>query len=45
MHDVGRLERLAVAVEQGARIIVETTTAPPGGPTGGFYNDEGLAPW
>ena len=31
--------------DEGARIAVQLATAPAGGPTGGFYNDEGRVPW
>ena len=32
-------------VEEGARIIVELATLADDGPTGGFFNDEGMIPW
>jgi NAD(P)-dependent dehydrogenase (short-subunit alcohol dehydrogenase family) len=32
-------------VAEGARIIVDTATAEPGGPTGGFYDEDGVVPW
>jgi NAD(P)-dependent dehydrogenase (short-subunit alcohol dehydrogenase family) len=32
-------------VEQGARVAVHLATLPAGGPTGGFFNDDGLLPW
>jgi NAD(P)-dependent dehydrogenase (short-subunit alcohol dehydrogenase family) len=31
--------------EQGARIVVELATLPDGGPSGGFFNDDGQLPW
>lgn len=32
-------------VEQGAEIIVRLATLPESGPTGGFFNEEGVVPW
>jgi len=32
-------------VEQGARIAVELATLPEGGPTGGFFDEDGVVPW
>lgn len=32
-------------VSEGARVIVELATAPPDGPTGGFFDDAGPLPW
>jgi len=32
-------------VQEGARIIVDLATRPDGGPTGGFFNDQGRVPW
>ncbi|HEX3713715.1 MAG TPA: SDR family oxidoreductase [Trebonia sp.] len=31
--------------EQGAAIAIRLATLPDGGPTGGFFDDEGLVPW
>jgi NAD(P)-dependent dehydrogenase (short-subunit alcohol dehydrogenase family) len=33
------------SVEQGAAIAVKLATLPPDGPTGGFFNDDGVVPW
>jgi NAD(P)-dependent dehydrogenase (short-subunit alcohol dehydrogenase family) len=32
-------------VEQGARIAIELATLPPDGPTGGFFDEDGVVPW
>ena len=32
-------------VEQGATTPVRLATLPEDGPTGGFFNDEGVVPW
>lgn len=32
-------------VEQGASIIVNLATLPDSGPTGGFFNEDGMIPW
>jgi NAD(P)-dependent dehydrogenase (short-subunit alcohol dehydrogenase family) len=32
-------------VEQGARIAVRLATLPPDGPTGGFFDEDGVVPW
>jgi len=32
-------------VEQGARIAVKLATLPEGGPTGGFFDEDGVVPW
>ncbi|MBV9849935.1 MAG: SDR family oxidoreductase [Armatimonadetes bacterium] len=32
-------------VEQGAAIAVRLATLPPGGPTGGYFDDDGVVPW
>lgn len=32
-------------VEQGARIAVELATLPADGPTGGFFDEDGVVPW
>jgi NAD(P)-dependent dehydrogenase (short-subunit alcohol dehydrogenase family) len=32
-------------VEQGAQIVVKLANIPDGGPTGGFFNDDGIVPW
>jgi hypothetical protein len=32
-------------VEQGAATPVRLATLPEGGPTGGYFNDEGPVPW
>jgi NAD(P)-dependent dehydrogenase (short-subunit alcohol dehydrogenase family) len=32
-------------VEQGARIAVKLATLPTGGPTGGFFDEDGVVPW
>jgi NAD(P)-dependent dehydrogenase (short-subunit alcohol dehydrogenase family) len=31
--------------EQGARVAIQLATLPDDGPTGGFFNDEGVLPW
>ena len=31
--------------DDGARIAVQLATTGPGGPTGGFFNDDGAMPW
>jgi hypothetical protein len=31
--------------DDGARIAVRLATDAPGGPTGGFFNDDGPVPW
>lgn len=31
--------------EQGAKIVVELATLPDEGPSGGFFNDDGVVPW
>jgi NAD(P)-dependent dehydrogenase (short-subunit alcohol dehydrogenase family) len=31
--------------EQGAAIAIRLATLPDDGPTGGFFNDEGVVPW
>lgn len=33
------------SVAEGARVIVDLATLPEDGPTGGFFNDEGMVPW
>jgi NAD(P)-dependent dehydrogenase (short-subunit alcohol dehydrogenase family) len=32
-------------VEQGSRVVIELSTIPDDGPSGGFFNDEGVVPW
>lgn len=32
-------------VAQGARVIIELATLPDDGPSGGFFNDDGVVPW
>jgi NAD(P)-dependent dehydrogenase (short-subunit alcohol dehydrogenase family) len=32
-------------VSEGARVVVDLATLPDGGPTGGFFTDEGAVPW
>jgi hypothetical protein len=31
--------------QTGARMTVRLATAEPGGPAGGFFNDDGAVPW
>jgi hypothetical protein len=32
-------------VEQGAAIVTRLATLPDDGPTGGFFDDDGIVPW
>ncbi|BCL32825.1 hypothetical protein GCM10017557_76840 [Streptomyces aurantiacus] len=44
-HEIPQLAGLLGVPEQGAATPIRLATLPDGGPTGSFFEDDGVVPW